>query len=90
MSMRIAETVVTFTRSFSLTGTDAVQPPGTYEVVTEEEQIPGLSFVVFRRLATTLHVPASPAPGQRRKAIAVDPTELAAALAADAAATGTS
>lgn len=88
LSTRITETVVTFTRPFSLTGIDAVQPPGAYEVVTEEEQIPGLSFVAFRRLATTMHLPANPAPGQRREAIAVDPDELAAALAADAAATG--
>ena len=40
MSTRITETMVTFTRPFSLTGIYAVQPPGTYEVVTEEEQIP--------------------------------------------------
>ena len=90
MSTRIAETKVTFMHLFSLTGIDAVLPPGTYAVVTEEEQIAGLSFVAFRRLATTLHLPANPAPGQRREAIAVDPAELAAALAADAAATGTS
>lgn len=89
MSTRITETMVTFTRPFSLTGIDAVQPPGTYEVVTEEEQIEGLSFVAFRRLATTLHLPASPAPGQRREVVTIDPAELAAALRADAAATGT-
>ncbi len=90
MSTRTTETMVTFTRPFSLTGIDAVQPPGTYEVVTEEEQIPGLSFVAFRRLATILHLPANPAPGQRREAIVVDPAELAAALEADAVATGKS
>lgn len=90
MSTRTTETKVTFTHPFSLTGIDAVQPPGTYAVLTEEEQIPELSFVAFRRLATTLHLPANPAPSQRREAIAVDPIELAAALAADAAATGTS
>lgn len=86
MSTRITEKMVTFTRPFSLTGIDAVQPPGTYEVVTEEEQIPGLSFIAFRRLGTTLHLPANPAPGQRCEAIAVDPAELAAALEADVAA----
>lgn len=90
MSTRITETMVTFKRPFALTGIDGVQPPGTYEVATEEEQIPGLSFVAFRRVATTLHLPATPAPGQRREVIAVDPTELAAALGADAAAAGVS
>jgi hypothetical protein len=80
--------MVTFSRPFALTGMDGVQPPGTYLVVTEEEQIPGLSFIAFQRLRTTLHLPANPAPGQTRQLIAVDPAELAAALEADAAASG--
>jgi len=88
MSTRTTETMVTFSRSFALTGIDGIQAPGTYRVVTEEEQIPGLSFVAFQRLSTTLHLPADPAPGRTREMIAVDPVELAAALEADAAASG--
>jgi hypothetical protein len=85
MSTRTTETMVTFRRPFALTGIDGVQPPGTYRVLTEEEQIPGLSFVAFRRLSTTLHLPANPVPGQRREMIVVDARELATALEADAA-----
>jgi hypothetical protein len=89
MSTRITDTSVMFTNPFSLIGIDAVQPAGTYEVVTEEKQIPGLSFVAFQRLGTILRLPANPAPGQRRQAIPVDPAELAAALEADLARTRT-
>ena len=35
-----------------------VLPAGTYRLVTEEEEIPGLSFVAFRRTAMMLHLPA--------------------------------
>ena len=72
MSTRTTETTVTFARPFTLTAIDGIQAPGTYRVVTEEEQIPGLSFVAFQRLSTTLHLPANPAPGQLREMIAVE------------------
>jgi hypothetical protein len=53
--------------------------------LTEEEQIPGLSFVAFRRTATLLHLPADPVPGGTRQVVNVSPDELAEALASDAA-----
>lgn len=83
MSTRTTEASVTFCRPFTLTALDGLQPAGTYRLVTDEEQIPGLSFVAFRRLATLLHLPADPAPGATRQVVNVDPAELAAALAAD-------
>ena len=88
MSTRTTEKMVTFNHPFALSGIDGIQAPGTYLVVTEEEQIPGLSFIAFRRLRTTLYLPANPAPGQTREVITVDPAELAAALEADAATSG--
>ena len=89
MSMRTTETTVTFRHPFALGALDGRQPAGTYRLVTEEEQIPGLSFVAFRRVATLLHLPADPAPGDKRprythQVVSVDPAELAALLAADA------
>lgn len=84
MATRTTEASVTFCRPFKLAGLDGMQPAGTYRVVTEEEQIPGLSFVAFRRLATLLHLPADPAPGVSCQVDNVDPAKLAAALAADA------
>ena len=84
MSIRTTETTVTFRRPFTLAALEGAQPAGTYRLVTEEEQIPGLSFVAFRRVATLLHLPAVPVPGRMSQVIDVLPDELAAALAADA------
>jgi hypothetical protein len=85
MSIRTTETTVTFRRPFTLAALDGLQPAGTYRVVVEEEQIPGLSFVAFRRVATLLHMPADPAPGGIRQVVSVLPHEIAEAVAADTA-----
>lgn len=81
---RSTETTVTFRRPFTLAALDGVQPAGTYRLVEEEEEIAGLSFVAFRRMATLLHVPANPAPGDTCRVVLVSPDELAKVLAADA------
>jgi hypothetical protein len=60
-------------------------PRGTYRLVTEEEQIPGLSFTAFRRTATLLRLPAGPVPGGMRQVVSVSTDDLAEALAADTA-----
>jgi hypothetical protein len=80
---RSIETTVTFRRPFTLAALDGVQPAGTYRLV-EEEEIAGLSFVAFRRVATLLHVPANPAPGDTCQVVVILPDDLAEALAADA------
>ena len=85
MSTRTTETTVTFRRSFTLLALEGALPAGTYRLVTEEEQIPGLSFVAFRRTTTLLHLPADPVPGGMRQVVSVSPDELAEALASDAA-----
>lgn len=85
MSARTTETTVTFRKPFILAAFDGTHPAGTYTVVTEEEQIPGLSFVAFRRVATLLYLPANPLPGGTRHVVSILPEELAEALAADAA-----
>lgn len=84
MSTRTIHTTVTFRKAFSLSSVEGLQPPGTYRLETDEEQIEGLSFNAFRRLTMTLHLPATPAPGVTRHVVQVDPQELAEALAADA------
>ena len=85
MSTRTTETTVTFSRSFTLSAVDGVLPAGTYRVSVDEEEIEGLSFRAFQRVATMLHLPANPAAGRRRELVQVDPQELAGALAADTA-----
>ena len=81
--MRTKETTVTFCRRFALAAVEGLQPAGTYRLVIDEEEIPGLSFAAFRRVATMLHLPADPAPGVLCQVVYIDPAELAAALAAD-------
>jgi hypothetical protein len=83
VGMRTTETTITFRHPFVLTALDTPQPAGTYRLVIEEEEIPGLSFVAFRRTATLLHIPAGPSPGQTRQVVQVDPVEWAAVVEAD-------
>jgi hypothetical protein len=84
-AIRTTETRVTFRRPFLLSALEGMQPAGTYRLVIDEEQVPGLSFVAFRRPTTMLHLPADPSPGRSRQVVSVDPVELAEVLAADVA-----
>ena len=81
--MRTTETTITFRRPFMLSALDKTQPAGTYRLVTEEEEIPGLSFVAFRRTATLLHLPALSATSDTHQVVSVDPVEWAAIVEAD-------
>ena len=85
MSARSTDTMATFYNSFKLPALDDAQPPGTYRVVVDEEEIPGLSFVAFRRMATMLHVPAVGVAATTARVIPVDSEQLAQAIAVDAA-----
>lgn len=76
---------VTFAYPFSLTGLDGVQPAGTYKVVTEEEELPNLSFVAWRRIATLMYLPAIGTKSAREQVVTIDPKDLAVAVARDAA-----
>jgi hypothetical protein len=58
------------------------QPSGTYRVVTEEDEILGLSFVAFRRTPTLLHLPALSANGPHQ-VVSVAPKQWAAILEGD-------
>ncbi|HTZ80084.1 MAG TPA: hypothetical protein VMC10_19390 [Stellaceae bacterium] len=87
MTLRTRSDTVTFHRPFVLTSVDGVQPAGTYIVETDEELLPTLSRTAYRRLATWLRLPA-PMPSvqsapARTQVVAIDPTELQAALARD-------
>jgi hypothetical protein len=90
MMTRTITKTVTFGRPFALIGLEGVLPAGTYAVETDEELIQTLSFAAYRRTATWLRLP-----GRREGAehsaglsevVAIDPVELDAALARDAAA----
>jgi len=82
MFSRTTSKTVTFSHPFALTGMDGVQPAGTYTVETDEELVDGLSFPVYRRVATVILLPA--AAGGMMAAM-IDPLELERAEQADAA-----
>ncbi len=84
MTERLSRKSISFQRPFSLASLDGVQPAGSYDVLTVEEQIDSLSFIAFRRLSTMITM-ASLAPGHSsQEMLEVDPGELAEALARDA------
>lgn len=78
---RTQRTTLTFARGFALAGVDHPLPAGTYEIITDEELIEGLSFPVFRRTATWIMARAS-AIGAAEM-VAIDPAALAEAHARD-------
>ena len=83
MAVRTTETTVTFKRRFTLPSVDCPQPAGTYRLVTDEEEILGLSFLAFRRTATMLHIPAICDFRPSQSGLLRRSAELAAALEAD-------
>lgn len=84
MTARTSHKTVTFTRPFFLSGIGEVQPAGVYRVETDEEQIPGLSFSAYRRVATLIFLPARPGTGVGEQVANIDPLELQAAQERDA------
>ena len=80
--MRTTRETVTFDRPFTLAALDAVQPAGRYTIAVDEELLEGLSFLAYRRVATTIYLPLHPGGGAGSvQAVTVDPRELAAAHA---------
>jgi hypothetical protein len=77
--MRTTRESITFDHPFSLTAVDKVQPAGTYAVDIDEELIEGLSFLAYRRVATTIYLPLIQGNPGSVQAVRVDPQELAAA-----------
>jgi hypothetical protein len=72
--MRTHRKTVAFGHSFRLKGIARVLPPGNYQVVTDEELIEGLSFPVWRRLSTTIIVPAEQV--SSIEMVGIDPLDL--------------
>ena len=58
MQERVTQSSVTFLNSFSLGGLDGEQSAGTYAIETTEVPIERPSFVAYRRVSTTITLPA--------------------------------
>lgn len=79
MFTRTKTRTVHFDAPFTLTGLDGPYPAGDYQVQDDEEQITGISWLAYRRVATVIEVAA----GNRKSLIHVVPSELDAALEKD-------
>lgn len=78
MITRTRQKTWTFVKPFQLRGIDHVLPAGDYEVTTEEELIESLSFPVYRRVGTTILVPAQ-ARSSSVEMFSIDPADLKSA-----------
>jgi hypothetical protein len=81
MTTRTRRETVTFKMPFLLEGIGRSLPAGSYEVITDEELIEGVSFPVYRRIATMMLVPGrSP---RSVEMVTIDPLALAEASERD-------
>ena len=80
MNLRTQSRIVTFAHPFQLTGIDDWQPPGDYRIDTDEEQINGLTFLAWRRVATTIAIVRDGSTEIYR----IDPADLERCLVCDA------
>lgn len=83
MTMRTSRKMVTFQNAFSLAAGDREFSAGNYEVVTDEELVEGVSFPVYRRVATMMLVPAQSHQASSVEMLTIDPRDLAVALERD-------
>lgn len=79
MFTRTKTRTVHFQEPFTLTGLEGPYPAGDYEVQDDEEQITGISWLAYRRVATMIEV----AIGKKRSLVSIDSSELEAALERD-------
>lgn len=75
--------VVTFRHPFTIGDMATLLPPGDYVIEIDEEQIPGLSFVAYRRVRTTIALPLTTGPMAGRQVTDIAAGDLEAALASD-------
>ncbi len=85
MMERTTTTTAVFEHPFMLGTGEEPFPAGTYVIETEEELIPGLSFLLYRRVRTTINVPIAREIHTALQALVIDPNELEKALQLDAA-----
>jgi len=83
MLTRTRERTWTFSKPFMLKGVDRELPAGSYRVATDEELIEGLSFPVYRRVATMMFAPGGNCGSLEM--LRIDPEDLRAAQERDAA-----
>ncbi len=78
---RITRVLVTLAEPVRIGELDALIPPGSYEVTTEEEPIGDFMFPAYRRISASIYLPRVPGRIGVSQSILLDQTELDALLA---------
>ncbi len=84
MTSRSRRETIVFKHPFKIKSIGRDLAAGSYEIVTDEDMIDGLSFASFRRTSTMMMVPAL-SPRGSMEMIAIEPSELSVAQDEDAA-----
>ena len=84
MSIRTSRKTLVFGSPFRLAGYGEDLPAGEYVVETDEELVAGVSFPVYRRTRTILHLAARNGNPNLTREVSVDGAELDAAFTRDA------
>jgi hypothetical protein len=77
------ESTVTFHHPIVLRDFEAPQAAGTYRLVFDMEEIPGLSFTASRRTAIRLHLPALAVSAMPTSVVTISQSQLDAMIAQD-------
>ena len=85
MTTRSRKEMMTFKNPFRLKGVDRTLPGGSYEIISEDELIEGLSFPCYRRVGTYILAPSAPPYQSSTEMIQVSALDLADARRDDAA-----
>jgi hypothetical protein len=83
MAGRTTRFSVTFLRPFMLGDVDGVQPAGIYRIQTVDVVLDTQSRHSYRRISTTIELPAVATASSTRQVVTIDPLELEAALKRD-------
>lgn len=86
MTTRSRMETMTFKQPFRIKGVERTLPAGTYEIISEDELIEGLSFPCYRRVSTFIMAPAAPPHQSSTEMIAIAALDLADAQRIDASA----
>jgi len=80
VTIRTTVATVRFAKPFRLYGIDDAQPPGSYEITTDEELIGGMTTQGWRRVSTNILLSR----GGSTQSRSIDPVDLEASLLRDA------
>jgi hypothetical protein len=86
MTTRSRTETIRFSYPFRIKGVERTLPAGTYDIVSEDELIEGLSFPCYRRVSTFIMAPAAPPYQSSMEMVSIAPLDLADAQRLDASA----